>query len=54
MLIKIAVIVSVCAHVNMADVNKRVAQLQIQNPKAQVTVRLDKKCQAATQGFEDQ
>ena len=54
MLVKIAVVVSVCSHIAMTNVQKRVAELQAQNPKAQVTVRLDKKCTQAVQGFEEQ
>lgn len=45
MLIKIALIVSMCSNVNLADVSKKKAELEKHNPGAKVTVRFDKKCQ---------
>lgn len=53
MLVKIAVIVSLCANVSMDKARARVQELQKQNPKAVVTLRLDKKCVQATQTFEE-
>lgn len=45
----IAVVVSLCANVNMTDVNKRVSELQRQHPEAKVSVRFDKKCKLDTE-----
>lgn len=49
MLIKIALIVSMCSNVNLSDVTKKQAELQKANPGAKVTVRFDKKCQEETE-----
>ena len=51
MLVKIALVVSLCSPVNMTTVMKKKAELEKQNPSAQVTVRLDKKCMQAQQEF---
>lgn len=44
MLIKIAIVVSMCANVNLADVAKKKTEVEAHNPGAKVTVRFDKKC----------
>ncbi len=43
MLVKISLIVALCAHPNFNEVQKRMTELQSQNPKAAVSVRIDKK-----------
>lgn len=51
MLIKIAIVVSMCANVNMQDVAKKKAEIESKLPHAKVTVRFDKKC--LTRGIEE-
>lgn len=43
MLVKIALIVSLCGSTNMDSVRKKVSELEAANPGAKVTVRIDKK-----------
>jgi hypothetical protein len=44
MIIKIAIIVSMCANVTMLDAAKKAEQIKRQHPDAVVTIRTDKKC----------
>lgn len=49
MIVHIALIVSLCSGISMTDVAKEKSRLEKQNPKATVTVRLDKKCLSTDQ-----
>jgi hypothetical protein len=44
MLVKIALVVSLCAQVPAGDIAKRKAELEARNPGAKVSVRVDTKC----------
>lgn len=49
MLVTISLVVSLCSSVSMQEVQKKMAELQAQNPGAKVTMRVDKKCRAGGQ-----
>lgn len=44
MLLKITLVVSLCAGLQLTQVQKRIDELKKQHPGAKVTVRVDQKC----------